>query len=112
MTIFASDFGGPYDLVIGCILWLLIPTCGPAWIILQCMSWASRERLSGRSLGLLLFCSALPGYIVATAYAEALLMGPVGKSLFFISAAGLVLLPLTLLREYFKFRRDRIPPRR
>jgi hypothetical protein len=46
---------------------------------------------------------------VATAYAEALLMGPVGKALFFVSAAGLAVLPLTLIREYRKFRRDSSP---
>jgi hypothetical protein len=108
--LFASNFGGDY-LVLGCILLLLLPIIGVLWIALQVWCLLSSDRASILSLLFMLAFSGVPGFLVVTALPASGRLAGFSKFLVILSVVGLVLLPVTLVREFLKFLRDR-PPRR
>jgi hypothetical protein len=112
MSIFASNFGGPPGMFFGCIILLLIPIITAVWAVVQLSSLFASERLPRLVMALILLFALVPGFIVATTWRDIHTLRGYDKLLFNVCAFGLVLLPLTLVREAFRFVRDRRPPHR
>ena len=112
MPTFASNFGGRYDLFLGCTALILIPFFGFAWIWLQLVSLWSGDRLSPLTLALVLSFSFVPGFFTLLVLKDANHLDGYFKFLFGVSLCGLSLLPVTVTREFLKYRRDRHYTRR
>jgi hypothetical protein len=107
MPLIASEFGGRYGLPLGCALLVLLPLFGIIWILLQLKSFLKSERLSWLSLVLIVLFTFVPGFVVVTSLPGLRTSDALGKFLFYGSAFGIALVPLTLGWEFLKFRRDR-----
>ncbi len=112
VPLLASEFGGRYGLPLGCLLITLGPVFGLLWIGLLLKSLLQYDRLSWLSLALILCLAFLPAFIVFTSLPDLPRLGAVAQFLFYLSLGGLVLVPLSLAREFLKYRRDRPPPSR
>jgi hypothetical protein len=70
------------------------------------------DRPSTLTLALVLSFLFVPGWIVYVALMDLRHLAGYSKFLFIVSLCGLVLLPVTLTREFLKFLRDRRADRR
>jgi hypothetical protein len=107
--IFASDFGGKW-LLLGCAFSIIFPLICFVWIAVQMKALLTVSSLSIPTLAFIILASVLPAFVVATSLRELAMLSGYSKLIFNLSLCGLVLLPVTLAREIFKFIRDR--PRR
>ena len=91
---------------LGCLFLIFVPASIGAWILFQFRALGRSERLPLLLLGLLVAFSALPAFVLASTFPERRNLGAYDNFILFVSVCGLVLLPVTLIREFLKLRRD------